>query len=55
MLFGERILNIEGPMVFEDIDNRIKAVIIFKSKDCDSIEGRLYHSTKSIDTNNNKK
>ena len=42
MLWGERTLNIEGTMIFEDEDNGIKAAIFFKHKKFDSYIGKLY-------------
>jgi hypothetical protein len=42
MLWGERTLNIEGTMVFEDKLNGLKAVIIFKHQKPDQYIGKFY-------------
>ena len=44
MLWGERSLNIEGTMIFEDNTNGIKAVIFFgvNKKIPDEFIGKLY-------------
>lgn len=43
MLWGERTLNIEGSMTFEDVNNKLKAVIIFQHKKYDKYTGKLYY------------
>jgi hypothetical protein len=53
MIFGDRILNIEGAMTFIDKVNLLKAVIFFKHKDFDSIYGKLY--TINLKTPQSKK
>jgi len=43
MLWGDRTLNIEGTMVFEDKLNKLKAVIFFKhGGKFDRYQGKLY-------------
>lgn len=42
MLWGERTLNIDGNMVFEDRENGLKAVIIFKHLKYDRYIGKVY-------------
>lgn len=36
MLWGDRTLNLDGCMIFEDKDNLLKAVIFFKSPKLDN-------------------
>lgn len=43
MLWGERTLNIDGNMIFEDKANGLKAVIIFKHQRHDKYIGKFYH------------
>lgn len=43
MLWGERTLNIEGSMTFEDKQNGIKAIIFFKHQRYDKYVGKLYY------------
>lgn len=42
MLWGDRILNIEGHMIFEDKENQLKAVIIFQHNRYDKYIGKIY-------------
>jgi hypothetical protein len=42
MLFGDKILSIEGTMTFEDKTNCLKAVIFFKQDRFDKFVGKLY-------------
>lgn len=42
MLWGDRTLNIDGTMIFEDKESGLKAVIIFKDKRYDKYVGKLY-------------
>ncbi|CDW89898.1 UNKNOWN [Stylonychia lemnae] len=42
MLFGDRVLNIDGQMTFEDRRNGLKAVIIFQHKRYDKFVGKIY-------------
>jgi hypothetical protein len=42
MLWGERTLNIDGNMIFEDVENGIKSVIFFKHQKFDRYIGKLY-------------
>ena len=42
MLWGERTLNIDGNMIFEDKANGLKAVIIFKHQRYDRYIGKVY-------------
>ena len=39
MLWGDRLLNIEGHMVFEDRQNELKAVVIFHHQKYDRFIG----------------
>ena len=48
MLWGERTLNIEGNMIFEDIENGLKAVIIFKYKKADQYIGKMYRYNPAL-------
>ena len=43
MLWGERTLNLDGTMVFEDKKNCLKAVIIFKTPKFDRYVGKIYY------------
>jgi hypothetical protein len=43
MLFGERLINIEGTMTYEDKKNKIKAVVVFQdNKKADRFVGKIY-------------
>lgn len=43
MLFGDRTINIDGAMTYEDRGNKIKAIIIFQDKGkADRFTGRIY-------------
>lgn len=42
VMFGDRIFNIEGNMIFEDKRNGLKAVIFFSQKKVDRYIGKLY-------------
>ena len=42
MLWGDRVLNIEGSMTFEDSKNKIKAVVIFQDKKYHEFKGKIY-------------
>ena len=42
MLWGERTLNIDGNMIFEDKENGLKAVVFFKHQRYDKYIGKLY-------------
>ena len=48
MLWGDRTLNIDGTMVFEDKKNLLKAVITFKHKKFDEYIGKLYRYTPGL-------
>lgn len=41
-MWGDRLLNIEGTMTFEDVKNKLKAVIIFKHNKFDRFIGKMY-------------
>jgi hypothetical protein len=43
MLWGDRTLNIEGTMIFEDVENGLKAAIFFKHNKFDRFIGKLYN------------
>ena len=42
MLWGDRILNIEGTMIFEDIQNKLKAAVFLKLNKFDKLNGKIY-------------
>ena len=42
MLYGDKVLNIEGNMTFEDKKNGLKAYIFFKQKRFDEFVGKIY-------------
>lgn len=44
MLWGDRILNLEGNMVFEDKANQLKAVIIIGQGRYDKFVGKIYRN-----------
>lgn len=46
MLFGDKIFNIEGTMIFEDKENSLKAVIFFQHQKYDCYTGKIYHYSK---------
>lgn len=48
MLWGERTLNIDGNMIFEDEQNGLKAVIIFKHGRYDKYIGKMYRYDPSL-------
>lgn len=43
MLWGDRTLNIEGTMIFEDAQNGLKAAIFFKHNKFDRFIGKIYN------------
>ena len=47
MLWGDRTLNIEGTMIFEDVENGLKAAIFFKHNKFDRFIGKLYNYDSS--------
>eukprot|EP00347_Sterkiella_histriomuscorum_P010009 403339035 len=48
MLWGDRVLNIEGHMVFEDKQNELKAVVIFHHHRYDKFIGQIYHKDVNV-------
>mmetsp|Transcript_12173 Transcript_12173/g.12013 ORF Transcript_12173/g.12013 Transcript_12173/m.12013 type:complete len:84 (+) Transcript_12173:644-895(+) len=44
MLFGDRLIHMEGSLIFEDPKNQLKAVIVFKTSRFDDFTGLLYQS-----------
>lgn len=43
MLWGDRVLNIEGSMTFQDKENKLKAVIFFHHSKYDKFIGKIFH------------
>ena len=47
MLWGDRLLNLEGTMIFEDKANQLKAVIILGQGRYDKFTGKIYRNDPS--------
>lgn len=48
VLWGDRTVNIDGTMIFEDKENGLKAVLIFRHKKQDQFIGKLYRYDPSL-------